>query len=66
MTSNLLKDVNTELKKIIEPIIGKFFKWCLEKGEKAGKKLEEKTGKSIYVAILLFVGIPLPGTGAWT
>lgn len=47
-------------------IIGKFFNWCLEKGEKSGKKLEEKTGKSIYVALLLFVGIPLPGTGAWT
>ena len=27
MTSNLLKDVDTELKKIIEPIIGKFFKF---------------------------------------
>lgn len=47
-------------------IIGKFFNWCLEKGEKAGKKLEQKAGKSIYVALLLFVGIPLPGTGAWT
>ena len=27
MTSDLLKDVNTELRKIIEPIIGKFFKF---------------------------------------
>ncbi len=46
--------------------IGKFFKFCLEKGEKGGKKLQEKTGQSVYVALFLFVGIPLPGTGAWT
>ena len=46
--------------------IGKFFTWCLEKGEKGGRKLEEKAGRGLYVALLLFVGIPLPGTGAWT
>ena len=46
--------------------VGKFFTWCLEKGEKGGRKLEEKTGGGLYVALLLFVGIPLPGTGAWT
>jgi len=46
--------------------IGGFFRWCLEKGEKGGRKLEEKAGKGLYVALLLFVGIPLPGTGAWT
>ena len=46
--------------------IGKFFKFCLEKGEKGGKKLQKKAGGSIYVALFLFVGIPLPGTGAWT
>ena len=46
--------------------IGKFFTWCLEKGEKGGRKLEEKTGGGLYVALLLFVGIPIPGTGAWT
>ncbi len=49
-----------------KPIIGKFFTWCLEKGEKGGKKLQEKAGRSTFVALLLFVGIPLPGTGAWT
>ncbi|MBQ7027531.1 MAG: small multi-drug export protein [Ruminococcus sp.] len=49
-----------------KPVIGKFFTWCLEKGESGGKKLEEKAGKGIYAALLLFVGIPLPGTGAWT
>jgi uncharacterized membrane protein len=47
-------------------IIGKFFKFCLEKGEKGGKKLQEKAGKGLYWALFLFVGIPLPGTGAWT
>lgn len=47
-------------------VIGKFFTWCLEKGEKGGKKLEQKAGnKGLFVALLLFVGIPLPGTGAW-
>lgn len=47
--------------------IGKFFTFCLEKGEKAGNKLAEKAGrKGLFIAILLFVGIPLPGTGAWT
>ena len=48
-------------------IIGKFFKWCLEKGEKGGKRLQEKAGKTgLFFALLIFVGIPLPGTGAWT
>lgn len=46
--------------------IGKFFKWCLEKGEKGGKKLQEKAGRGLYWALFIFVGIPLPGTGAWT
>lgn len=46
--------------------IGKFFTWCLNKGEKGGKKLEAKAGKGLYWALFLFVGIPLPGTGAWT
>ena len=46
--------------------IGKFFTWCLEKGHKGGEKLQAKAGKGLYIALLLFVGIPLPGTGAWT
>ena len=46
--------------------IGKFFTWCLKKGEKGGKKLESAAGKGLYWALFLFVGIPLPGTGAWT
>lgn len=47
-------------------IIGKFFTFCLEKGHKGGAKLQEKAGKGLFWALLLFVGIPLPGTGAWT
>lgn len=47
-------------------VIGKFFTWCLEKGEHGGKKLQDKAGKGLYWALLIFVGIPLPGTGAWT
>ena len=49
-----------------KPVIGKFFSFCLEKGHKGGKKLQEKAGRGLFVALLLFVGIPLPGTGAWT
>lgn len=47
-------------------IIGPFFTWCLEKGEKGGRKLEARAGRGLYWALFLFVGIPLPGTGAWT
>ena len=47
--------------------IGKFFTFCLEKGEKAGQALVRKTGRGgLFVALMLFVGIPLPGTGGWT
>ena len=49
-----------------KPVIGKFFTFCLEKGEKGGKKLQAKAGRGLFVALLLFVGIPLPGTGSWT
>ena len=44
----------------------KFFNWCLVKGEKGGKKLEATAGIGLYWALFIFVGIPLPGTGAWT
>ena len=47
-------------------IIGKFFTFCLEKGEKGGNKLKAKAKNGLYVALFLFVGIPVPGTGAWT
>ncbi len=46
--------------------IGKFFTWCLQKGEKGGKKLQEKAGRGLFWALMAFVAIPLPGTGAWT
>ena len=46
--------------------IGKFFTFCIEKGHKGGEKLKEKAGRGLFVALLLFVGIPLRGTGAWT
>ena len=50
-----------------EKYIGKFFRFCLEKGERAGQKLTAKAGRGgLFVALMLFVGIPLPGTGAWT
>lgn len=46
--------------------IGKFFTFCLNKGHKGGEKLKKKAGKGLYIALFLFVGIPIPGTGAWT
>lgn len=46
--------------------IGKFFTFCLVKGEKGGKKLQQKAGRGLFIALLLFVAIPIPGTGAWT
>ena len=47
--------------------IGKFFTYCVRKGERGGEKLMAKAGKGgLFVALMLFVGIPLPGTGAWT
>ena len=49
-----------------KPVIGKFFRFCVEKGEKGGKKLQATAGRGLFVALLIFVGIPLPGTGAWT
>ena len=49
-----------------KPIIGSFFSWCLKKGKQGGERLQEKAGRGLFWALLLFVGIPLPGTGAWT
>ncbi len=47
--------------------IGKFFTWCLLKGESGGRRLKASAGeKGVFGALLIFVGIPLPGTGAWT
>ena len=49
-----------------KPLIGKPFTWCLEKGKKGGEVLQKKAGQGLFLALMLFVGIPLPGTGAWT
>ena len=49
-----------------KPLIGPICKFCIVKGEKGGRALEAKAGRGLVVALLLFVGIPLPGTGAWT
>lgn len=47
--------------------IGKFCNFFLVKGEHAGQKLVKTAGRGgLFVALLLFVGIPIPGTGAWT
>lgn len=47
--------------------VGKLFNWVLQKGEKAGKKLTSNASKrGPFIALMLFVGIPIPGTGAWT
>ncbi len=49
-----------------KPVIGPFFSFCLKKGEKGGQKLTEKAGRGLFIALMLFVAIPAPGTGAWT
>ena len=49
-----------------KPIIGKFFNFCLEKGLGAGDKLTENRKRGAFIALMLFVGIPIPGTGAWS
>ena len=50
-----------------KPYIGKFFSYCIEKGHNGGQRLVARTGRGgLFVALMLFVGIPLPGTGAWT
>ncbi|MDE6737339.1 MAG: small multi-drug export protein [Treponemataceae bacterium] len=47
-------------------VIGGICSFFLTKGTNAGQKLQEKAGRGLFVALFLFVGIPLPGTGAWT
>ena len=47
--------------------IGKICGFFLRKGESAGRKLTKTAGRyGVIIALLLFVGIPIPGTGAWT
>lgn len=47
-------------------LIGGICRFFIVKGTAAGEKLQAKVGRGLFVALLLFVGIPLPGTGAWT
>ena len=47
--------------------IGKICNYFLVKGERAGQKLVKTAGRGgLFVALMLFVGVPIPGTGAWT
>ena len=47
-------------------VIGALCRFFLVKGTLAGEKMQQKAGRGLFVALFLFVGIPLPGTGAWT
>jgi len=50
-----------------KPYVGKACRFFLVKGHNAGERLARRAGRgSLFFALLLFVGIPLPGTGAWT
>lgn len=47
--------------------IGRICHFFHDKGERVGAKLSRKAGKAgLMVALALFVGVPIPGTGAWT
>ena len=55
------------IRKILElmkkiPLLSKIALWL----EKKGNKNREKVLKGTFIGLILFVGIPLPGTGAWT
>lgn len=51
-----------------KPGLSKICHFFHDKGEAAGKKLSSsRFGKyGLVIALALFVGVPLPGTGAWT
>ena len=44
----------------------KLFKGIVEKLENKAMSKKDKIERLEYIGLLLFVGIPLPGTGAWT
>jgi uncharacterized membrane protein len=44
----------------------RFADWLQNKGAVQGAKMAAKYPKQLYLGLLLFVAIPLPGTGAWT
>lgn len=51
-----------------KPLIGPFCRFCHSKGAKASRRLSGPNYRKfgILAALILFVGIPIPGTGAWT
>ncbi len=57
--------------KFITPLFDKLkktkhLKKLVTKLENKANKKKDKVQKSEFIGLLLFVGIPLPGTGAWT
>lgn len=44
----------------------RFARWIERKGMTKGKELQDKYPAQLMLGLLLFVAIPLPGTGAWT
>ena len=51
-----------------KPYIGGICRFFHDKGERAGRKLAQgRFGRfGMVVALTAFVGVPIPGTGAWT
>lgn len=50
-----------------KPIVGKLARFVLDKGERGGQKLMKTAGEyGTFIALYLFVAIPVPGTGAYT
>ena len=56
----LLEPVSNRLRKI--KIFDRFFDWLFKRTRRRGKMIE----KYEMLGLMLFVGIPLPVTGAWT
>ncbi|MCR4842288.1 MAG: small multi-drug export protein [Eubacterium sp.] len=56
----LIKKVLKVMKKI--PVLCKFAYWLEDRAAARSDKIENAE----FLGLLLFVGIPLPGTGAWT
>ena len=46
-----------------KPVIGGFFTFCIEKGDKGGKKLQETAGKGLFIALLLVFHFRARGHG---
>jgi len=40
--------------------------WIENKGAKQGALLAKEYPKQLYIGLMMFVAVPLPGTGAWT